>query len=97
MHLQKQSESISIDTEVLMKSCETYIKLFNKKCKVPQNLANQGNSKGSKKAPLEIMSLASLQSSQTLNSTCHLSNNKLFVVYILSLKISEVFIFIIYN
>lgn len=79
MHLQKQSESISIDTEVLMKSCETYIKLFNKKCKVPQNLANQGNSKGSKKAPLEIMSLASLQSSQTLNSTCHLS--KIYMEY----------------
>jgi len=79
MHLQKQSESISIDTEVLMKSCETYVKLFNKKCKVPQNLANQGNSKGNKKAPLEIMSLASLQSSQTLNSTCHLS--KIYMEY----------------
>ncbi|KAG4090939.1 hypothetical protein H8356DRAFT_953756 [Neocallimastix lanati (nom. inval.)] len=80
MHLQKQSESISIDTEVLMKSCETYVKLFNKKSKSPQNLVNHGNSKGGKKAaPLELMSLATLQCSQTLNNTCHLS--KVYMEY----------------
>ncbi|OUM69057.1 hypothetical protein PIROE2DRAFT_19764 [Piromyces sp. E2] len=73
MHLQKQSESIHIDTEVLAKASETYLKLFNKKSKAPQNLVNQGSSKNSKKAPLELMSLATLQASQTLNNTCHLS------------------------
>jgi hypothetical protein len=73
MHLQKQSESIHIDTEVLAKASETYLKLFNKKSKAPQNLVNQGSSKNSKKAPLELMSLAALQASQTLNNTCHLS------------------------
>ncbi|ORX76975.1 hypothetical protein BCR32DRAFT_295926 [Anaeromyces robustus] len=71
MHLQKQCESINIDTDVLMKSCETYVKLFNKKSKQPQNLANTKNN--NKKAPLEILSLATLQSSQTLNNTSHLS------------------------
>ncbi|ORX54860.1 hypothetical protein BCR36DRAFT_396242 [Piromyces finnis] len=73
MHLQKQSESIHIDTEVLVRSSETYLKLFNKKSKAPQNLVNQGSSKNSKKFPLELMSLAALQASQTLNNTCHLS------------------------
>jgi len=71
MHLQKQCESINIDTDVLMKSCETYVKLFNKKSKQPQNLANTKNN--NKKSPLEILSLATLQSSQTLNNTSHLS------------------------
>jgi len=80
MHLQKQSESIHIDTEVLAKASETYLKLFNKKSKAPQNLVNQGSSKNSKKAPLELMSLAALQASQTLNNTCHLS--KFFYFYI---------------
>jgi len=73
MHLQKQSESIHIDTEVLVKCSETYLKLFNKKSKAPQNLVNQGSTKNNKKAPLELMSLAALQASQTLNSTSHLS------------------------
>jgi len=72
-HLQKQAESIQIDTEVLVRCSESYLKLFNKKSKSPQNLVTQGSSKSGKKAPLELMSLASLQASQTLNNTCHLS------------------------
>jgi len=73
MHLQKQCESIHIDTEVLARTSETYLKLFNKKSKAPQNLVNQGSTKSNKKAPLELMSLAALQASQTLNNNCHLS------------------------
>jgi len=73
MHLQKQSEALCIDTEVLMKACESYIKIYNKKSKCPPNLVSQGSSKEKKRAPAEIMSLAALQCSQTLNNTCHLS------------------------